>query len=78
MNTEINKNEAPDGFIAISKKEATTPNVCNSCDAKPLCQKDENDWCLKNRCMDYTIIAFKDGKEYKRQDGQSIIFKKYE
>jgi hypothetical protein len=78
MNTEINKNEAPNGFIAISKEEAKTPNVGNSCDAKSLCQKDENDWCLYNRCMNYPIIAFKDGKEYKREDGQSVIFKKHE
>jgi hypothetical protein len=71
----LDRNEAPQGFYAVDKKEAKTPNVCNSCDAKSLCQKNENDWCLKNRCMSYEMVAFKDGKTYKRNDGRCVIFK---
>lgn len=70
--------EAPTGFYAISKEKATTPNVCNSCDAKLLCQENQDDWCLKNRCISGEIIAFKDRKIYKRKDGNPVIFKKTE
>lgn len=73
---EVNKHEAPEGFIAISKEQANTPNVCNSCDAKSLCQKNENDWCLINRCMPYEITAFKDGKTYGRNDKKGVYFKR--
>lgn len=71
----VDKNEAPNGFYAVAKKDIQASNVCNVCDAKKLCQVNENDWCLKNRCMSYGIISFKDGKTYKRNDGQSVIFK---
>jgi hypothetical protein len=72
----VNKKDAPVGFYAVLKTSATTPNICNSCDARMLCQENKDDWCLRNRCMDYEITAFKDGKAYKRQDGKSVIFKR--
>lgn len=70
----VNEKEAPEGFIAISKNRANTPNVCASCDARSLCVANEKDWCLSNRCMSYEIEH--DGKTYKRMDGQSVIFKR--
>jgi len=74
----VDKNEAPDGFYAVAKNKAITPNICNSCDAKSLCNKNENDWCLKNRCMSYEMVAFKDGKTYGRKDRKSVYFKRQE
>ena len=76
--TQLNANEAPIGFYAVDKKEAKTPNVCNSCDARQLCKENKNDWCLNNRCMSYEVTAFKDGKVYKRNDNSSVFFKKHE
>lgn len=76
--TLLDKNEAPKGFYAIPKDFVETPNVCNSCDAKNLCQVNKDDWCLHNRCMSYEITAFKDGKTYARKDGVSVVFKKLE
>jgi hypothetical protein len=75
MSEKINEFEAPAGFIAVSKNEASTPNICNSCDARVLCRENKDDWCLINRCMPFEIISFKDGKIYKRNDGQSVLFK---
>jgi len=75
-NSGVDVNEAPEGFYAIPKTEAKTPNVCESCDARKLCQANENNWCLTNRCMAYEITAFHDGKTYKRNDGQSVFFKR--
>jgi len=52
----INQNEAPEGFYPIPKDHATTSNICYSCDAKPLCQTNVNDWCKNNPCMSYRRI----------------------
>lgn len=73
---EVNENEAPEGFYAVAKNEAPTPNVCDSCDARKLCQENEDGWCQKNRCMAYEAVSTKDGKTYKRQDGCSVFFKR--
>lgn len=70
---QINENEAPQGFYAVSKDAATTSNVCASCDARALCIRNENDWALNNRCMSYEVTA--DGKTYSRIDKMSVIFK---
>lgn len=69
----VDKNEAPEGFYAVDKNFATTPNVCTSCDARQLCQENKDEWCLKNRCMAYEVIA--NGKAYSRRDKQSVFFK---
>ena len=76
MSRSVNKAEAPAGFYAVSKSEAGTLNVCDSCDARKLCQANVDDWCLENRCMSHGVIAFKDGKTYERKDGQSVYFKR--
>lgn len=70
----VDRKEAPEGFYAVHKNTATTPNICGSCDARKLCQENEEDWCLKNRCMSYEIIG-SDGKSYRRKDGKPVIFK---
>lgn len=75
-NYMVDCNEAPDGFVAVSKNDANTSNACNSCDARQLCIENKDDWCLHNRCMSYEVIAFKDGNLYGRKDKQSVIFKK--
>lgn len=72
---KVDRREAPDGFFAVSKDRATTANACASCDARNLCQKNEDNWCLKNRCMSYLIVAA-DGTEHQRRDKQSVIFKR--
>lgn len=66
FNTEI-----PEGFIIASKcdiKERTgarrNQNICNWCDARKLCQLNENEWCKKFPCM-----------SYRRQDGKPVYFK---
>lgn len=61
----IDKTEAPNGFYAFPKDFVETPNVCNICDAKQLCQENKDDWCLNNRCMSYS-----------RKDGVGVVFKK--
>lgn len=71
----LNPHEAPEGFYAVSKQQATTVNICMSCDARSLCKANENDWCLRNRCMSFSIVGSKDGKTYARRDGHSVIFK---
>ncbi len=72
----IDAKEAPEGFFAVGKDTTSAPNACNSCDARSLCQDNEDNWCLKNRCMAYEITAFVDGQTYKRNDGKSVIFKR--
>jgi len=69
-------NEAPEGFYAVLKDNFKIPNACDACDARKLCQDNTDEWCLKNRCMSYEIIAFKDGKTYSRNDKQSVLFKR--
>ena len=71
----MNKNEAPNGFIAVLKSESTAPNICCICDARPLCVQNKDNSCLKNRCMAYEMIG-NDGKTYRRADGASVFFKK--
>jgi len=73
---KLDPNEAPCGFHAVLKADFKIPNACDACDARKLCQDNTDDWCLKNRCMSYEIIAFKDGKTYSRNDKQSVLFKR--
>ena len=82
-NYKLDETEAPEGFYAISKdniKERTCArrdeNYCHFCDARTLCQANKEDWCLINRCMESEVVAFKNGKTYKRNDGQSVVFKR--
>lgn len=76
----LNPDEAPEGFYAVERigthYSPDQSNVCNGCDARPLCQEDKDDWCLYNRCMNFEIVAFKDGKTYSRKDGCNVVFKR--
>ena len=74
-NYKLDETEAPEGFYAVSKGTGNE-NCCTKCDARTLCQENKDDWCLTNRCMSYEIVALKDGKLYKRNDNQSVIFKR--
>lgn len=73
----VDPTEAPQGYYAVEKVYKGY-NICRDCDARPLCQANEGDWCLKNRCMGYEIIAFKDGKTYARRDRKNVLFKRLE
>ena len=75
----LNKHEAPEGFYAVLKSSVNKtihPNVCRLCDARKLCCKNKDDWCLLNRCMSFEITAFKDNQTYSRTDGCSVFFRK--
>lgn len=80
----IDKNEAPEGFYAELKPkwvDGVSVNICTRCDARKLCQANEDEWCWKNRCMAVGVTAANDGISYKkgdvceRKDGQSVVFK---
>lgn len=71
----VDRNEAPEGFFA-QLKVYKGYNICRDCDARKLCQEDKDDWVLKNRCVSYEIVAFKDGKTYGRKDGKDVVFKR--
>lgn len=71
----VDRNDAPVGFFA-ELKVYKGYNICRDCEARKLCQENKDDWCLKNRCMSYDIVANKDRKTYGRKDGKSVIFKK--
>lgn len=78
---QVDKNEAPDGFYAVRKPESVhgiTPNICTFCDWRKQCNDKETDFSLsKHRCMAYAVVT-RTGKEIRRQDGCSVIFKKIE
>jgi hypothetical protein len=69
----LDRNKAPDGFIAILKSDVATEslgNICRACDWRSECDG------FAYRCMSYTVISAKDGRELKRQDGCSVVFKR--
>lgn len=74
LKNRVDPFEAPAGFIALRKDSAPTANACQSCEARSLCQKNTDNWCLTNRCMSFDIVAFSDGKIHRRNDGQSVYF----
>ena len=78
MNIIVDKNEAPEGFFAVSKDDINQNkgNLCRQCDARKLCQENLNEWCHLNRCMADPVIYEKDNKTYQRNDGASVVFKK--
>lgn len=76
----LNPLEAPEGYKAILKSNLpkTISNICNFCDWRKTCQKSTTDFEKHNhRCMSYPIISNKTGKTIERQDGCSVVFKKY-
>ncbi len=69
----LDPNEAPDGFIAVLKSDVATEslgNICRACDWRSQCDG------VAHRCMSYTVISRIDGRELKRQDGCSVVFKR--
>lgn len=75
----INPSEAPAGYYAVPKMAPPDGgNICRNCDWRPECQKPETDLTLPgHRCMGYAVIR-PDGREIKRQDGCSVMFKRLE
>ncbi len=69
----LDPNEAPAGFVAVLKSEVATAelgNICRACDWRNACNG------LEHRCMPYTVISQIDGRELKRQDCCSVVFKR--
>ena len=69
----LDPNEAPEGFVAVLKSDVVTDrlgNICRACDWRSECNS------FEYRCMPYTVICSKDGRELKRQDGCSVVFKR--
>ncbi len=69
----LDPNEAPEGFIAVLKSDVATDslgNICRACDWRSACNG------LEHRCMPYTVISRIYGRELKRQDGCSVVFKR--
>lgn len=69
----IDPREAPPGYYAVLKRDVATPhlgNICRACDWRPECSG------LEFRCMDYTVISSRDGRELSRKDGCSVVFRR--
>lgn len=77
----INPKEAPDGFYAVLKEHVASDelgNICRACDWRSECQKPTTNFKVHNhRCMSYPIIA-SDGQTIEREDGCSVVFKRYQ
>lgn len=70
----LDPTEAPEGYVAVRKATAAPAdgsNICRACDWRPHCTG-------KVRCMAYTVIETGTGRELKRKDGCSVVFKKKE
>ena len=69
----LDPNEAPEGFNAVLKSDVATDslgNICRACDWRSDCNG------FEHRCMPYTVISSKDGRELKRHDRCSVVFKR--
>lgn len=75
----LNPADAPDGFTAVLKSDVATQslgNICRACDWRPECQKPDTDFTVsRHRCMPYVVIS-SEGREIKRDDGCSVVFKR--
>jgi hypothetical protein len=70
---QLDPDEAPPGFIAVLKSNVATAalgNICRACDWRSACNG------LEHRCMPYTVVCRIDGRELKRKDGCSVVFKR--
>lgn len=74
----IDPKEAPDGYYAVPKERQTDGgNICRGCDWRTECQKPDTDFTMHNRrCMSYPIASAIDGREIKRNDECSVMFKR--
>ena len=69
----LDPDEAPAGFVAVLKSDVVTAdlgNICRACDWRSDCSG------FEHRCMSYTVISSRDGRELKRRDGCSVVFKR--
>lgn len=65
IDTLIDKKEAPEGFVPVSKFEIKgNENVCNYCDWRRQCVEN-----IDNACQKYPCVSTR------RKDGQAVIFK---
>lgn len=80
VNGILDPTEAPAGYFAVLKATVATSklgNICRACDWRPECQNPETDFSLHNhRCMGYPVISRNEGREIKRNDGCSVVFKR--
>jgi hypothetical protein len=70
---KLDPDEAPTGFIAVLKSDVVTHglgNICRACDWRGECNG------FEHRCMPYTVVSSRDGRELKRLDGCSVVFKR--
>jgi hypothetical protein len=78
----LDPTEAPVGYYAVLKSTVATQslgNICRACDWRPQCQRPETDFTRHNhRCMGYTVISAIDGRELKRNDECSVVFKRHQ
>ncbi len=80
----LDPSEAPEGYYAVLKSSLPRTregqpigNICARCDWRPECQKRDTDFSKPNhRCMADSVIHTATGKEVKRKDGCSVVFKK--
>lgn len=76
----LDPSEAPAGYVAVLKSDVATltlGNICRACDWRPECQKPGTDFTVSHhRCMSYTVTSSRDGRDLKRQDGCSVVFKR--
>jgi hypothetical protein len=76
----LDKNEAPDGYLAVLKSSVKTDdlgNICRACDWREECKKEDADFTIsKHRCMATPVLLESSGEEVKRADGCSVVFKK--
>ena len=69
----LDPDEAPAGFVAVLKSDVVTAglgNICRACDWRSDCNG------FENRCMPYTVVSSRDGRDLKRLDGCSVVFKR--
>jgi hypothetical protein len=69
----LDPNEAPPGFVAVLKSDVVTAdlgNICRACDWRSDCNG------FEHRCMSYTVVSSRSGRELKRLDGCSVVFKR--
>lgn len=73
MTPRLDPTEAPPGYVAVLKASVATPalgNICRACDWRQECSG------ITHRCMPYAVISARDGKELRRVDGCSVVFKR--
>lgn len=72
--------EAPEGYYAVPKASFNRRdgNICRECDWRATCNDPTTDLLAPgHRCMSYAIVAERDGQNYQRLDGCSVVFKRH-